>query len=320
MFVHLRQPFEERRKAPPVHGRSSPASRRPVGDYEEAVPWIGDAHHPCCNSPRCAALALPAASRCSVEDQRGAGLRGAREGPPNGLVRSGAGRKGLGQRLQRPFNTKHPAYLSRRHRPSEGRKPRRQPIAKIFNTLQTYLGSTFVNDFNFLGRTFEVLAQADGSLPSGRGDHQASLKTRSSTRSAWCRSARLSSLTHDDRPLPGLALQPLSPPPRKSRATPPPELSRRGPSPRPYGEGSPRRPCRAASDYEWTELAYQQKRAKRATPVFLVFALSVVFVFLVLAALYESVTLPLVSRSDRAHVPSGRHARREPHGDRTTIS
>ena len=39
--------------------------------------------------------------------------------------------------------------------------------SQVFNTLQTYLGSTFVNDFNFLGRTFEVLAQADGALPPG---------------------------------------------------------------------------------------------------------------------------------------------------------
>jgi multidrug efflux pump subunit AcrB len=33
----------------------------------------------------------------------------------------------------------------------------------VFSTLQVYLGSQYVNDFNYLGRTYEVIAQADGS-------------------------------------------------------------------------------------------------------------------------------------------------------------
>ena len=34
----------------------------------------------------------------------------------------------------------------------------------VFNTLQVYLGSQYVNDFNYLGRTYEVIAQADGTF------------------------------------------------------------------------------------------------------------------------------------------------------------
>ena len=35
------------------------------------------------------------------------------------------------------------------------------PISRFFDTLTTYMGSTYVNDFNILGRTYRVTAQAD---------------------------------------------------------------------------------------------------------------------------------------------------------------
>ena len=37
------------------------------------------------------------------------------------------------------------------------------PIANVFDTLQGYLGSAYVNDFNRFGRTYQVIAQADGA-------------------------------------------------------------------------------------------------------------------------------------------------------------
>ena len=36
------------------------------------------------------------------------------------------------------------------------------PLTELFDTLQTYLGSAYVNDFNLFGRTWQVIAQADG--------------------------------------------------------------------------------------------------------------------------------------------------------------
>src|ERR1700729_3353488 len=50
----------------------------------------------------------------------------------------------------------------------------------VFNTLQVYLGSQYVNDFNYLGRTYEVMAQADGNF---RQDSQdiARLKVRNAS-------------------------------------------------------------------------------------------------------------------------------------------
>ena len=43
----------------------------------------------------------------------------------------------------------------------------------VFNTLQVYLGSQYVNDFNYLGRTYQVIAQADGCFPPGSAGHRA---------------------------------------------------------------------------------------------------------------------------------------------------
>src|SRR5690606_14327074 len=52
------------------------------------------------------------------------------------------------------------------------------PPARIFETLQVYLGSAFINDFNLLGRTYRVTAQADAPFRDGPNDI-ANLQTRS---------------------------------------------------------------------------------------------------------------------------------------------
>ena len=69
----------------------------------------------------------------------------------------------------------------------------------VFNTLQVYLGSQYVNDFNYLGRTFQVIAQADGQLPADR--RRTSRTSRPGTRPArWCRSARWPGCAHETAP------------------------------------------------------------------------------------------------------------------------
>ena len=54
------------------------------------------------------------------------------------------------------------------------------PVQNIFSTLGTYLGSTYINDFNFLGRTFRVTAQADAPYRDEIAD-VGKLKTRSAS-------------------------------------------------------------------------------------------------------------------------------------------
>ena len=58
----------------------------------------------------------------------------------------------------------HAANL-RRHRPHQSRAARRADH-RVFETLSVYMGSAFVNDFNMLGRTYRVTAQADNPVPA----------------------------------------------------------------------------------------------------------------------------------------------------------
>ncbi len=62
------------------------------------------------------------------------------------------------------------------------------PPSRVFEALEVFLGSAFVNDFNYLGRTYRVTAQADAQF---RRDARniAELRTRSDT-AGWCRSGR----------------------------------------------------------------------------------------------------------------------------------
>ena len=159
-------------------------------------------------------------------------------------------------------------------------------VSDVFGALQTYLGSTYVNDFNLLGRTFRVTAQADAAY---RLDTKDVLKIR--VRNSRGDTVPLGSFTTVRDivgPLSRAALQPLSG--GRARCLGGARLSRRARRSR-RCRSSRRETLPEGFSYEWTTLAYQQLRAGN-TAIF-AFMLAVVFVFLVLAAQYESLTLPL---------------------------
>jgi hydrophobe/amphiphile efflux-1 (HAE1) family protein len=158
-------------------------------------------------------------------------------------------------------------------------------VQDVFSALQTYLGSSYVNDFNLLGRTFRVTAQADSAF---RLDPSDILKIR--VRNDRGDAVPLGSFT---------TVSNIAGPYRVPRYNLYPAAELDG-SPAPgysQGQGIDIMQKLAAEtlppgfNYEWTTLAFQQMRAGN-TAVF-AFALAVVFVFLVLAAQYESLTLPL---------------------------
>ena len=62
-------------------------------------------------------------------------------------------------------------------------------VQDVFNTMQIYLGSMYVNDFNKFGRTYQVVAQADMEFRS-KPDDILKLQTQECRRPAWCRWAR----------------------------------------------------------------------------------------------------------------------------------
>lgn len=158
-------------------------------------------------------------------------------------------------------------------------------VPDVFAALQTFLGSTYVNDFNLLGRTFRVTAQADSAFRLEPSDV---LKIR--VRNDQGEGVPLGSFT---------TVRDISGPDRVPRYNLYPAAELDG-SPAPgYSQGQAIEIMEQLAaetlpqgfGYEWTTLAFQQLRAG-STAAF-AFALAVVFVFLVLAAQYESLTLPL---------------------------
>jgi hydrophobe/amphiphile efflux-1 (HAE1) family protein len=158
-------------------------------------------------------------------------------------------------------------------------------VRDVFSALQVYIGSAYVNDFNLLGKTFRVMVQADSPYRMGPEDV---LKIR--VRNTRGDTVPLGSFTTvDDTAGPYRV-------PRYNLYTAA-ELD--GGAAPGYSQGQAinimeklaRETLPEGFAYEWTTLAFQQIRAGN-TAIF-AFVLAVVFVFLVLAAQYESLTLPV---------------------------
>ena len=158
------------------------------------------------------------------------------------------------------------------------------PDAAVFDTLQTYLGSTFINTFNYLNHTYQVYAQADWPY---RNDAAAigELKTRS-TSGAMVPLGAVVNLHQTTGPYRVLRYN-LYPSAEIQGDTAPGFSSGQGLT---AMEQAAAQALPNGFGYEWTDLALQEKSAGSTGG--LVFGLAVVFAFLVLAALYESVTLP----------------------------
>ncbi len=159
------------------------------------------------------------------------------------------------------------------------------PILSVFDTLQTYLGATYVNDFNFLGRTYQVNVQANSDFRA-QADQIGRLYTRNSQNKMVPLStiADVQAITGPDRithynlftaadffgsTLPGFSSG-------QANAT---------------MEKLCRQILPAQMGFEWTGLSYQEIESGNAA--IYIFPLSVFVVFLALAAQYESWSLPL---------------------------
>jgi multidrug efflux pump len=158
-------------------------------------------------------------------------------------------------------------------------------VTDVFDTLQIYLGSLYVNDFNAFGRTYSVRIQADASYRS-HADDIGKLKVRSQSGEMIPLSALLKveqtvgaerairyngflSADINGGPAPGFSSGQAQAAIEKIAAeTLPPGIG-----------------------YEWTDLTYQQILAGNSG--ILVFPLALLLVYLVLAAQYESLTLPI---------------------------
>jgi len=159
------------------------------------------------------------------------------------------------------------------------------PISRVFDTLSIYMGSAFVNDFNILGRTYRVTAQADNPYRLDLRD-VANLRTRN--------------VTGEMVPIGSVAtFQDTTGAYRVPRYNLYPAAEVQVGLARGFSSGQgiaaiekiAEERLRSGFGFEWTEIALQEKLA--GSTAILAFGLAVLFVFLLLAALYESWLLPL---------------------------
>ena len=159
------------------------------------------------------------------------------------------------------------------------------PVTEVFDTMQVYLGSLYVNDFNRFGRTYSVRVQADAPFRA-RPEDVGLLKVRSGSGEM----VPLSAL---------MAVRPSAGPDHAMRYNGFLSADLNGRAAPGYSSGQAQAAVeRVAAEtlppgigFEWTELTYQEILAGNSAVW--VFPLSVLLVFLVLAALYESLVLPL---------------------------
>jgi hydrophobe/amphiphile efflux-1 (HAE1) family protein len=159
------------------------------------------------------------------------------------------------------------------------------PIASVFQTLSVYMGSAYVNDFNILGRTYRVTAQADNPYRLSVRD-VANLKTRS-TSGEMVPIGSVATFSDTTGPY-RVARYNLYPAAEVQVALVRGFSSGQGIA---AMEGLAAKVLPSGFGFEWTEIALQEKLA--GNTAILAFGLAVLFVFLLLAALYESWLLPL---------------------------
>ncbi|MEL7544233.1 MAG: efflux RND transporter permease subunit, partial [Pseudomonadota bacterium] len=216
-----------------------------------------------------------------VQDRRGRGVRALEDA--TGALVAAANQDPRLLRVFTFYNTKTPRIFAEIDRTKS--QMLNISTARVLETLEVYLGSAYVNDFNFLGRTYRVTAQADAPF---RDDPEDILDLR--TRSDSGAMIPLGSVA---------SLQETTGPYRLPRYNLYEAAEVQGAAAPGTSSGDAllaveevvRRALPDGFSFAWTELALQQ-RLTGDTGIY-VFILAVVFVFLVLAGLYESWLLPL---------------------------
>ncbi|WP_454917956.1 efflux RND transporter permease subunit [Xanthobacter sediminis] len=273
VFVTLK-PFEER-KDPSLSGAAIAAS------LNAQFAGIKDAFIAMFPPPPVSGLGTVGGFKLEIEDRAGLGYAALDETTRAFMAKAAAAPEITG--LFSSFQVNVPQIYTDIDRT----KARQLGVAvpDVFDTLQIYLGSAYVNDFNRFGRTYTVRAQADApfrALPEQIG----ALKVRSASGEMIPLSAVLN-------------IRPDSGPERAMRyngflaadinAGPAPGFSSgqaQAVAERIAAETLPK-----GFAFEWTDLTYQEILAGNSATI--VFPVAILLVFLVLAAQYESLTLPI---------------------------
>ena len=220
--------------------------------------------------------------KMQVQDRDGLGLDRL-EAATNELAAAANGTDGLVQVFSL-FRAKTPQFYVDLDR--ERARMLNVEVGDVFETLQVYLGSLFVNDFNLLGRVYQVNVQAESEFRDSKEDI-ARLRTRNRS--------------GDPVPLGSLAdVREITAPDRVVRYNLFPAADLSGSTTPGFSSGQSletmerlaERTLPRGMTFEWTDIAYQQKQVTAWQQV-VVFCFCVLFVYLALAAQYESLILPL---------------------------
>ena len=273
MFARLKG-FEERAGRPELYADEV------VKKLTQSLAGIEDAHIAVFAPPPVRGMSSVGGFKVQIQDRGNAGIAEL-EKVTGEMIGEGNQQPGM-SRLFTTFRANVPQLFVDVDRPRA--KAMDIPLREVFETLQIYLGSLYVNDLNAFGRTYQVVAQADAEFRM-KPDDIAGLKTknRQDGMVPLGSIAKVQEITGPDKitrynmytaaeingsTLPGVSSgQAIDVMSKMLRANLPPGF-----------------------DFEWTELSLQQVLAGNVA--LLVFPLSVVFVFLALAAQYESWSLP----------------------------
>jgi hydrophobe/amphiphile efflux-1 (HAE1) family protein len=273
IFIVLK-PFEERIK-------EDLSAARILADVREQLQVLSDAFVFVLEPPSVPGIGTGGGLKGYVQDRAGRGLP-ALEDATWDVVGAVGENPGFTQAFTL-FNTRTPqiyADIDRTKAELLG-----VPISRIFEALSVYMGSAYINDFNLLGRTYQVNAQADNGFRLSARD-LANLKTRN----AFGEMVPIGSVA---------TLVDSTGPSRVTRYNLFPAAELQVSLARGFSSGQGIAAVEAATEaklphgfgFEWTEIALQEKLA--GNTAIIAFGLAVLFVFLLLAALYESWMLPV---------------------------
>ena len=225
-------------------------------------------------------LGVAGGFQMQVQDRRDLGLT-TLEASAQDMVATGTGQQGL-RNLNTMFSARVPQLFAEVDRTKATNL--NVPLSSIFGTLQAYLGSAYVNDFNRFGRTYQVRVQADQQYRT-----QLEAIRRLHVRNAAGAMVPLSTLVNV-RPSSGAQII------TRYNLYPSAQINGEAAPGFSSGDALSLMEQMAAAQlpdgmgFEWAGMSYQEKLASGGQ--YGVFLLAVVFVFLVLAAQYESWTSP----------------------------
>jgi multidrug efflux pump len=268
-------PFEERIKDPRLTGAAI------TGVVRRKFAQIQDARVLVFPPPPVRGIGNAGGFKMQIQDRRGAGLAALQAATDDLITKGGSGHGLVG--LFTSFRSQVPQlYLDIDRRKAETLDV---PLNSVFSTLQAYLGSTYVNDFNFVNRTDQVNVQGDSQFRI-RPESIRDLYTRNNKNEMVPLGTLMDvrEITGPDKvmhyniypsaEISGNTLPGVS----SGQAIDVMQTLAKENLPGQFG-------------YEWTELSLQEILAGNSS--LYIFPLCALFVFLVLAAQYESWSLPL---------------------------